>query len=294
MYKILTLNHPSSLPLEIYMDDFEKIKSGRTKLNRINEIEFNFWSVVEAHRELVDCTLLIANERAHHYKFGSIALTMERNKISSRIDLFLIAFERYVSATPGILKDLGIGNAKAEYFSPIFDNHFPYRLCCKLRNFAVHKLSAADGIVVQNRRNEVGGIGETSVSVSVSINALLNWNELKPPLKKDLLGFKTSGEVRIDLMSIARKVCSLIWDIHISLRIQMLAIESDIHRDLALFQNSWERIQIRTFQRIHLSAVEGELHVPFVVDDDEAITVLRELTEGNAKLEKIRVCSHSI
>jgi hypothetical protein len=294
VYKILALNHPSSLPLEINTDDFEKIKSGRSKLNRINEIEFNFWSVVEAHRELVDCTLLIANERAHHYKFGSIGLTMERSQISSRIDLFLIAFERYVSTCPGILNDLGIGNAKAEHSSPIFDTNFPYRLCCKLRNFAVHKLSAADGIIVQNRRNEIGGIGETSVIVSVSIKALLEWDELQAQLKNDLLDLEENGETRIDLMGIARKVCTLVWNIHISLRIQMVAVESELRRDLVLFQHSWECIQIRKYERLHLSAVHAEFFVPFLVDDDEAIKKLRELTEGNARLEKIRVCSHSL
>jgi hypothetical protein len=235
MYSIVSSIHPSSCPLLINKYDFDGIKLGREKLDRVNDIEFNFWSVVEAHRELVDCTLLIANERAHHYKFGGTALVMERNKISSRLDLFLIAFERYVSTCPAMLSFLGIEDAKTDYFSQAFDNHFPYRLCCKLRNFAAHYLSAADGITVKNRRKNIGDVGETSISASVSVRTLLSWGELGEPLKQDLSIRENKGDARIDLMGIARKVCSLVWDIHMLVRDRMAAAESDVRVDLTLF-----------------------------------------------------------
>ena len=292
MYSIVALNEPSSLPLEIDQDDFRKIKLGRKKLNRINDIEFNFWSVIEAHRELVDCALLMANERAHHYKFGGASLVMERNKISSRLDLFLIAFERYVSTCPKMLPLLGIENAKKLYFSPIFDENFPYRLCCKLRNFAAHYLSAADGIVVQHKRKNIGEVGEIAISASVLVKNLLSWGKLGDPLKRDLLGLEESGETTIDLMVVARKVSSLVWGIHMSLRDLMAAAESGVRIDLELFTRDWKCRQGREFHHLQLFAKHDGQSVAFEIDDDAAINTIRGLTAGNSGLETFRVCSH--
>jgi hypothetical protein len=283
---------PRCKPLAIDRSDFECVQSGRIKLDRINDMEFNFWAVVEAHRELVDCSLLVANEWAHHYKLDEVSLVFARSKLGTRLDFFVVAFERYVSSCPGILEKLQVTDARQKFFSPVFDNNFEYRLCCQLRNYAAHKLSAGQGIQVSRSREPKSSSGQISATVKISIEELLRTEKISEKVRRELKALKDRGESYIDLLVLARKVCSLVWDIHLALRDHFANFESEVKVDFDILRVRWNQLQSRIIVSPQLSAKCADRNIFFEVSDDAAVEKIRELTAGLSPIERHTVCSH--
>ncbi len=291
MYRVEAPLELRSTNLELSKSDFVEAESDRRKLDRINDVEFNYWALLEAHREFVECSLIIANEWAHHYKSDSSALSLSRSRLGQRLDFFLVAFERYVGSTPGVLEAIGINKAKEEYFSPLYDKSFEYRLCCQMRNYASHKLCAGHGISILRNRIEEKGWVETSVRPSISVAELLQTSLVKEKFKNELSGRLTVGGRSIDMSDTLRKACSLVSELHFTLRDTMSNVQSRIRSNFDIYKHQWERKQTKEFQKIQLRFASNENTIPFEIDDDAAVESIRTFTAGIAVFDKLRVCS---